>query len=219
MEKLKEEYAKAKTAHTKAESLVSEALRREKNLEREVERLRAQSGEVPSLKTQLAEAQASVAQMLAQVDQLVAQSVEKDKEIENMQAASLEKAQELATVKGNLFWEQQTRRYLMTSGISEIVSKVRTSHEYGKFVAKLVPAIQAWGKTELIKKMRHDYFPHVRPEDVPYFVQNAEEEAESAFQRLRSEPFECNILTKLAANLDMSEKEIRELENPDLLSG
>lgn len=54
--KLKEEYATAKASCKKADSLVSDALRRERNLEKEVERLRAEAGEVPSLKTQLAKA-------------------------------------------------------------------------------------------------------------------------------------------------------------------
>lgn len=68
--KLEEEYAKARAARAKADGLVSEAWRQERNLEREVECLRAEVGEVPSLKTQLAEAQASIAQIQAQVNQL-----------------------------------------------------------------------------------------------------------------------------------------------------
>lgn len=61
IEKLQGESMRAKTAFVKADKLVTEALRREKTLENEVERLRVQSEEMPSLKTQLAEARASVA--------------------------------------------------------------------------------------------------------------------------------------------------------------
>lgn len=58
---LEQECAKMRTAYEKAGSLISAALRCEGNLEKEVERLRAEVGEVPTLKTQLAEAQAAVA--------------------------------------------------------------------------------------------------------------------------------------------------------------
>lgn len=61
--KLKEKCAKAKASSKKADGLVADALQRKRNLEREVERLREEAGEVPSLKTELAEAQASVTQM------------------------------------------------------------------------------------------------------------------------------------------------------------
>lgn len=53
---------------------------------------------------------------------------------------------------------------------------------------------------------------------MPGFVQNAEEESQTAFQNLIKEPVEFHILTKLASNPDMTIEEIRVLENPDLLS-
>lgn len=77
---LQEECARARVAFEKSDRLVSEALRREQNLEREMERLREETGEVPSFKAQLAEAQ-------AKVSQLIAKGKEKDKEIESLQAA------------------------------------------------------------------------------------------------------------------------------------
>lgn len=69
--------------------------------------------------------------------------MEKDKEIENLQASALINAQELAIAKGTLLWEQQTQWYLMTSGINEVMAKVRANHEYGKLVGRLTPTIQS----------------------------------------------------------------------------
>lgn len=51
---------------------------------KEVERLREESEELPSVKTQSAEAETTVVQMQAQVSQLILQGEEKDKEIESL---------------------------------------------------------------------------------------------------------------------------------------
>lgn len=218
IELLREENTEAKAAVKKADGVVADALRRERNLEVEMERLRAEAYEMPSLKTQLEEAQASIARLQAEMELQFTQSVEKDKQIETLVEGKLKAAQELTRATGKLWEERQTRRYLMTSGIEEILMKVRTSDEYGKFVGGLVPKIQALERSDLIKKMRHDYFPNVRPEEIPYFVPNAEVEAEAAFQQLRTAPFECQILARLAANPDMTEEEIRNLQNPELVA-
>lgn len=61
--RLMSEYAKAKSVKTKADAIVSDSRRREKNLEKEVTTLQAQTGEIPSLQTQLSEANAMAARL------------------------------------------------------------------------------------------------------------------------------------------------------------
>lgn len=58
----------------------------------------------------------------------------------------------------------------------------------------------------------------MKPEEVPGFVNKAEDLSEAAFQSLQHDPLNFHILSELAARPDMSVEEIESLKNPDLLS-
>lgn len=138
--------------------------------------------------------------------------------MEELQAKNLTTSQELASVQGRLFWSEQTRKYLMTTGISQIVAKCRASHEFGKLVGGLTLGIQAIGNTDLVRQLQPKYFPNVKLEEVPGYDARAEDLAEAAFQSLRHEPIAFHILSELAARPEMGAEEIEKLENPNLLS-
>lgn len=72
------------------------------------------------------EINATIARLQVQVGQLIVQGVEKEKEVESLKSVALVSAQELATAQRALFWAQKTRRFLMTTGISEIHRKSAT---------------------------------------------------------------------------------------------
>lgn len=121
----------------------------------EVERLKGQEVELEKVRKQL-----------AKMEDYKAQLAKKGKKMEELQAKSLMTSQELATVTGKLFWSEHTRKYLMTTEISQIVAKCRASYEFGKLVGRLTLGIQAMGKTDLVRQLQPKYFPSVKLEDV-----------------------------------------------------
>lgn len=232
VKKWKTEVCQLKKGKSQVDRLLSEALRKEQNMGKELKTLRGQVAQFPEVQSRLAEAEAEVIRLRAQEDELEkikkqlaemedykAQLMQKEREMEEMQAKNLSTSQELATATGKFFWSEETRRYLMTTGISQIVAKCRASHEFGKLVGRLTSDIQAMGKTDLVRELQPTYFPNEKLEDVPGYNTQAEDLAESAFRSLRYEPVAFHILSELAARPDMGIEEINRLENPDLLSG
>lgn len=115
---------------------------------RELESLRDRAGRVPELKNGLAQAEAKVVQLkaqgaeleeakrrLAEVEDVKVQLTHKEKEVEELYAKNVSLFQDVVAATGKLFLSEEVRKYLMTTGIGEIVAKCRASHEFGKLVA------------------------------------------------------------------------------------
>lgn len=141
--RLKLECAEAQSAKDKSDKLVTDALRKELTLERELETLRGQTAEMIELKSQLLEARCTNQNLQTEVDRLKTQ-------VADLTASSAKVSKELATTQGKLFWSEDVRHFLMKSGIKEIVDKIRASHEFGYQVARLAPDLQALARTNLI---------------------------------------------------------------------
>lgn len=141
--RLKLECAEAQSAKDKSDKLVTDALRKELTLERELETLRGQTAEMIELKSQLLEARCTNQNLQTEVDRLKTQ-------VADLIASSAKVSKELATTQGKLFWSEDVRHFLMKSGIKEIVDKIRASHEFGYQVARLAPDLQALARTNLI---------------------------------------------------------------------
>lgn len=120
-----DEQLRLRTAKVKTDNVQAESLRREINLGKEVETLRSQMSELPEVKMQLVEAKSANALLQTEVEQLKAQLVEKKRKWSVLMHPSL----------------QVRRKYLMTTGISQIVAKCRASHEFGMLVGRLTPSI------------------------------------------------------------------------------
>lgn len=155
---------------------------------------------------------------LAEMEQYQAQLLEREREVE-VQAKNLATSQELAAVQGKLSWSEQTREYLMTTGISQSVAKCHANHEFRKLVGRLMPSIQAMGKTELLRQLQSVCFSNVNLEKVPGYDAKDEDLAEAVFQSFRHELIEFHILSELVTRPETGAEEIGELENSDLLSG
>lgn len=91
---------------------------------------------------------------------------QKEKEVDKLQSKNLLLTQDLATAMGKLFWSEETQRYLMTTGIRQIIAKCRASHEFRKLVGHLTSDIQAMGKIDLVRNLQLIYFPKKKLEDV-----------------------------------------------------
>lgn len=151
---------------SRVDQLIGEALRREQNMNRELDTLREQAGRVLEYEGQLVEAGIEIEQLRAQgseleeerkqvagMEALKTRLTQKEKEMEETSEKNLSLTQDLAASVGKLAWSEETRRFLMTMGIGEIVAKCRASHEFGKLVGWLTSDIQAMGKTDLVREL------------------------------------------------------------------
>lgn len=99
----------------------------------------------------------------------------KEKQVEEMSVKNMSLTQDLTMSARKLAGSEETRRFLMMTGISEIVAKCRASHEFGKLVGRLSANIQAMGKTDLVRELHPLYFSKEKMETIPGFYEKAED--------------------------------------------
>lgn len=104
------------------------------------------------------------------------------------------------------------RRYLMMSGVREIVAKIFASDDFVYDVAGLVPKIQTTGRVALLQELQEKYFPGKEIKDLPGFVENAVDISNAAFAEIQKGPKTCNILEELSARPDLTVEEIKALK-------
>lgn len=106
------------------------------------------------------------------------------------------------------------RRYLMESGVRDIVAKIFASDDYVFEVAGLVPKLQATGRVALLQELKEEYFPGKELKELPGYVENALDTSNAAFAEMQKGPRKCHILDELAARPEMNVEEIKALQMP-----
>lgn len=116
--------------------LINDSLRREQNLSRELDKLRERATQAAELEERLEQADKEIEllkaqgaeleearKQLAEMETLKSQLAEKEKHMEEMNAKNMVLMKDLTAAAGELAGSEETRRFLMTTGIGEIVAK------------------------------------------------------------------------------------------------
>lgn len=109
------------------------------------------------------------------------EAVKKRKEMEKT-AAEAQAALELS---------EGVQRYLMESGVREIVAKIFASDNYVFEVAGLVPKLQATRRVSLLRELQEVYFPRKEIKDLPGYMENTVDISNVAFVEIQKSPKEC----------------------------
>lgn len=87
----------------------------------------------------------------------------------------------VAETQAALDRSEKVRKYIMTSDIREIVTKVFASDDYVYELAGLVPKLQDTGRVELLWELQEEYFPSKDIKDLPGYVKNTVDISNAAF--------------------------------------
>lgn len=214
--------------------------KRQEELEGEVTSLREELDEVTALRAELAQVQDQLASKEYVLTMKEADVASKERELTVQNAELVRKQEELDRERGELAKarteiaeatrrssemekvaaetraaldrSEEVRRYMMTSGVREIVAKIFASDDFVYEVAGLVPKIQTTGRVELLRELQEEYFPGKDIKDLPGYVENAVDISNAAFAEIQKGPKECKILDELAARPEMGVEEIEALQ-------
>lgn len=101
----------------------------------------------------------------------------------------------VAETQATLDRSEKVHKYMMMSGVREIVAKVFTNDDYMYEMAGLVPKLQATGHVELLRELHEEYLSSKDIKDLPEYMENAVDISNVAFAKMQKGPRECNILT------------------------
>lgn len=88
-------------------------------------------------------------------------------------------------IQAALNCSEDVRRYLMSTGIQEIVDKIFASDKFGFLIGNLVPKIQNTGLVQLLQTLNPEYFADKELKDLPDFVEDAEGVSNDTFTKLQ----------------------------------